>query len=345
MNSVFAGMRDRGPRLLRRAGRRTNLALLILLTGAFLTGWLAFAAATPVRSTLATTGHGLLGLGVVALVPWKSVIIRRAPMIWITSLALVAVIAVCLLAGFAEVFGGYRIIANISPLQVHVGAAIIAVPLLVWHMVRHPPRRQFRRADLSRRNLLRSGAFALGVGAAYAALEGLGTLTGLPSARRSSTGSHRIDPLARPATIWLFDRVQRLDAARPVNVAGVLFTPAELSDRSGIIQARLDCTGGWFADADWTAVPLSDLISHDRLKSAGSVIVTSVTGYRRRFDAKDASTLWLATACEGQPLTAGTGAPVRLVVPNRRGFWWVKWVASVQLSDQPALAQSPFPLQ
>src|SRR5215211_277937 len=153
-------------RLLRRAGRRTNLGLLLLLIGAFLTGWLAFAAATPPRSTLATVGHGLLGLGVVALVPWKSVIIRRARLIWIGSIGLIAVIAVCLLSGFAQVFGGYRIVAGISPLQVHVGAAIVAVPLLAWHVERHHNGRQLRRADLSRRNLLRTGAYAFGIGPA-----------------------------------------------------------------------------------------------------------------------------------------------------------------------------------
>lgn len=341
---MAAGIRSPA-RLLRRAGRRTNLALLLLLIGAFLTGWLAFAAATPPRSTLATVGHGLLGLGVIALVPWKSVIIRRARLVWIASIGLIAVIAVCLLSGFAQVFGGYRIVAGISPLQVHVGAAIVAVPLLGWHVLRHRIARQLRRADLSRRNLLRTGAFALGIGASYAVLEGAGALTGLPSARRISTGSHRLDPLVRPATIWLFDRVPALNAAHPVDVAGVLMTPAELASRTRVIRARLDCTGGWFADADWTAVPLSELIPPDRLASAASLVVTSVTGYRRRFEAQNADALWLATGCQGRPLTAGTGAPIRLVAPGRRGFWWVKWVASVELSDRPAFAQPPFPLQ
>lgn len=330
---------------LRRAGRRTNTALLILLAGAFLSGWLAFAAATPQRSTLATVGHGLLGLGVVVLVPWKSVIIRRARLIWIASLSLVAVIILCLLAGLTQVFVGYRVFAGVSPLQVHVGAAIVAVPLLLWHVLRHRTHRPLRRVDLSRRNLVRTGAFALGIGAGYAALEGIGSLAGLPSAHRSSTGSHRLDPLTRPPTIWLFDRVPKLDGAHPVEVDGVAWTPGELSSRSQIVPARLDCTGGWFVDATWNAVPVSELIPPDRLMSASSLVVTSVTGYRRRFDPRDAGGLWLATGCEGRRLTPGTGAPVRLVASNRRGFWWVKWVASVDLSDQPAVAQPPFPLQ
>jgi DMSO/TMAO reductase YedYZ molybdopterin-dependent catalytic subunit len=74
-------------------------------------------------------------------------------------------------------------------------------------------------------------------------------------------------------------------------------------------------------------------------------VVTSVTGYRRTFPVSDANALWLVVACQGGPLTAATGAPVRLVTPGRRGFWWVKWVARVELSDAPDWRQLPFPSQ
>src|SRR5918998_2053244 len=150
-------MAGRGSLLLRRAGRRTNLALLIVLVGAFLSGWAAFAAGTEVPSRLATVGHGLLGLGVVVLTPWKTVVARRAPSLRLASLGLAGVIIVCLAAGFVEVFAGYGLVAGISPVQVHVGAALVAVPLLVWHLLRHP-RQVARRTDLSRRSLLRAGA-------------------------------------------------------------------------------------------------------------------------------------------------------------------------------------------
>ena len=50
---------------LRRAGRRTNVALLVVLVGAVATGVLAFAAGTPIPARLATVVHGLFGLAVV----------------------------------------------------------------------------------------------------------------------------------------------------------------------------------------------------------------------------------------------------------------------------------------
>ena len=329
----------------RRAGRRTNVALLIVLVGAFLSGWAAFAAGTDVPSRVTTIGHGLLGLGVVALTPWKTVVARRAPVLRLASLGLAVVIVVCLIAGFVEVFAGYGLVAGISPIQVHVGAAFVAVPLLTWHLVRHRGGQALRRSDLGRRQLLRTAGFMAGIGAAYAVLEGVGRLAGLPSARRIASGSHRIAPEAVPATIWLFDRVPTLPADHRVRVDGREVSVVELAAEAVPVPARLDCTSGWFADAEWSGVALTTLIPRDRLAAASSILVTSVTGYQRRFPVADADALWLATGFQGGPLTRGTGAPVRLVAPGRRGFWWVKWVASVELSDTPAYAQSPFPLQ
>jgi DMSO/TMAO reductase YedYZ molybdopterin-dependent catalytic subunit len=40
----------------------------------------------------------------------------------------------------------------------------------------------------------------------------------------------------------------------------------------------------------------------------------------------------LATHVGGEALAEGHGAPVRLVVPGRRGYQWVKWVGRVTVS-------------
>ena len=77
---------------------------------------------------------------------------------------------------------------------------------------------------------------------------------------------------------------------------------------------------------------------------AASIKVVSATGYSRRFPIEDLENLWLATRVGREPLRAGHGAPVRLVAPGRRGFWWVKWVTSVETSNLPWWMQSPFPL-
>jgi hypothetical protein len=329
---------------LRRASRRTNVALLVVLVGAVATGVLAFAAGTPIPARLATLVHGLFGLAIVLLVPWKTVIVRRAPILRVASLVLAVLIAVCIASGLVEVFGGYGVIWRLSPMQVHVGSAAVAAPLVAWHVLRHR-RQRLRRLDLSRRTLLRTGVLAASVATTYAALEGLGRLAGAASASRIATGSHYVRPDAIPATIWLFDQVPALGPGDHVHVAGTKLAVADLTSRSTTVAARLDCTSGWYTDAEWTAVSLADLLPTEQLATAASIEVVSMTGYRRRFPADEARSLWLATGYQGQPLRSAHGAPVRLVAPHRRGFWWVKWVTSVKLSDVPALAQSAFPLQ
>ncbi len=75
-----------------------------------------------------------------------------------------------------------------------------------------------------------------------------------------------------------------------------------------------------------------------------SVGIRSVTGFGRRFPLGDLESLLLATRVGGRPLSRGHGFPARIVAPGRRGFWWVKWVASVEVAQTPWWWQPPFPL-
>ena len=79
-----------------------------------------------------------------------------------------------------------------------------------------------------------------------------------------------------------------------------------------------------------------------RTGATGSVQVVSRTGYRRRLPLSD--DLLLAVDVGGAPLSIGHGAPVRLVVPGRRGYHWVKWVARVEHDNRPWWQQVPLPL-
>jgi DMSO/TMAO reductase YedYZ molybdopterin-dependent catalytic subunit len=53
----------------------------------------------------------------------------------------------------------------------------------------------------------------------------------------------------------------------------------------------------------------------------------------------------LALDVAGRPLSHGHGAPARLVVPDHRGFDWVKWVVRVTVNDSGDFWQPPLPLQ
>jgi DMSO/TMAO reductase YedYZ molybdopterin-dependent catalytic subunit len=125
------------------------------------------------------------------------------------------------------------------------------------------------------------------------------------------------------------------------------WTYAELAGFTDRVEAVLDCTGGWYARVAWEGARLDRLLPPGALERAGStasVVVASATGYRRRLPLADAGTLLLATRLDGRPLAAGHGFPARLVAPGRRGFWWVKWVVSVDLDPSPWWRQPPFPL-
>ncbi|HEX2185427.1 MAG TPA: hypothetical protein VHN78_07965, partial [Chloroflexota bacterium] len=58
------------------AGRRTNVALLVLMTGAFASGLLMWGVGSG-WARWPTILHGALGIAIVAMAPWKSAVSRR----------------------------------------------------------------------------------------------------------------------------------------------------------------------------------------------------------------------------------------------------------------------------
>ncbi|MGZ4551162.1 MAG: molybdopterin-dependent oxidoreductase [Blastococcus sp.] len=339
------------PALPRRAGRRTNLALLGLLLLAFLTGVLAYGVGTPTAATVIVAIHGAAGLGLLLLVPWKAVIVRRswsrAASTRTPATVLGVLVVITVLTGVLHAIG----VAPLSMLLIHVGIAVCTAPLLLVHSWGR--RQRPHRTDLSRRTLLRAGALAAGAAMLWAAGEGALRLTGAPGADRRGTGSLERgtdDPTAMPVTQWFTDTVPGGTRDAITVVVGDQQARIPVGDlvRGDRVRAVLDCTGGWYAAQDWAGVRLDRLLGEvtgTRLAADGSVDVISRTGYRRRLPLRDASSLLLATSASGQPLSDGHGAPVRLIAPGRRGFWWVKWVERIEVVDAPWWRQPPFPLQ
>ncbi len=332
--------------------RWTNLALLVLLGSAFTSGWVAFFYGTaPSRWSLLV--HAASGFAIVALMPWKSAIavhgIRRRRRGWPASLVFTALVLASVVAGLLHSSGLLVAVGPFSAMEVHVGAALVAIPFALWHVAAR--RIPLRRSDLSRRMLLRSGVVLASAAVGYAASEGIVRFVNLPGARRRFTGSYAIgslQPEQLPVTQWMFDPVPAVSAGTwrlSIQSGGTMrrWTYDELLAFDDRVRATLDCTGGFYSEQDWSGVWLSRLLPST--SGALSLLVQASTGYSRRFPIEEASRLLLATRLGGTALDAGHGFPVRLVAPHRRGFWWVKWVTAIRLETVPSWWQAPFPTQ
>ena len=322
-----------------------------MLLFAFGTGVATVAIGSPNGAWVAI-GHGICGVAVVLLIPWKSRVVRgglrRARLSRWLSLLLAALALATLIAGLGYATGLVRSIAGEPGLWVHIAVALALVPLLLWHVWARGIRP--RRTDLSRRALLRAGVLAAGATGLYAAGGAAISVLGLPGARRRFTGSYEtasFRPEAMPSTSWLLDAVPAIDPDRwrlTTNDGHGRreLTLAELTASGTRVRATLDCTSGWYSHQDWTGVPLGTLVH--RGPGTQSVYVHSVTGYWVRFPGHDLDRLLLATQVGGAPLSADHGFPVRLVAPGRRGYWWVKWVDRIEVQTTPSWWQPPFPI-
>ncbi len=95
------------------------------------------------------------------------------------------------------------------------------------------------------------------------------------------------------------------------------------------VTAVLDCTSGWALETTWRGVPLASVL---QIPDRASIRVRSVTGWSTILTAAEARSAVLATSVAGGPLPIENGAPCRLVVPDRRGLDWVKWVQEVAVA-------------
>lgn len=324
------------------AGRQTNLALLWATVLALVTGVGAFIVGTS-GGLWVVIAHGVVALVVVALIPSKTSIInrgmRRRRSGRVMSVVVAVFAAVTLITGFMLVSGESSRVGPLTTMQLHVGFGLTTVILTLVHTWQRPA--PHRATDLQRRNLLRAGGVLAAAGGLWLLVEGTLDLAGWRGGRRRFTGSHEIsDPRAIPATQWINDRVQHLDANQHIVSlpdATVMAGDLEGTDK---LEATLDCTGGWYTTQVWSGTRIDRLVDGT---TGASIVVRSTTGYWRRFPAEHASDLLLATHLAGEPLPDGNGGPVRLVAPGRRGYWWVKWVDRVEVDDRPPWWQPPLP--
>ena len=134
-----------------------------------------------------------------------------------------------------------------------------------------------------------------------------------------------------------------------LRVDGLVRTPAELSlaelraMKSRTQITRHDCVEGWSAIAQWTGVPLGEILSRVGPASTVRYVVfhcadpmdESGTRYYESIGLDDAhhpQTI-LAYALNGKPLPVANGAPVRVRVERQLGYKMAKYIMRIELVE------------
>ena len=96
----------------------------------------------------------------------------------------------------------------------------------------------------------------------------------------------------------------------------------------------LPCVEGWSDEGIWKGVRLADVLKKAGVRdSARTVVFKSPGGYTTLLTTADvtATDPVLAYGVNGGRLPDQQGYPLRLVVPHKLGYKWIKWVTEIDL--------------
>lgn len=318
------------------------LAVLVLAMAA--TGLLSLRAGAPETAWLFTL-HAVLGGALLAasILKLRRSVPRAARAGRWRRLALGGAVSFGVMAaltgGFLWVASGELLtVGSWTVLTLHAWIGLLVVPFVIVHVLPHRWRvlRATARDRVSRRTVLAVGGLALAGVALFGAASIVDRLRG---GVRRFTGSRWLPTGGiPPATTFFGEPTPPIDpAAWRLSVMTANGSRAWTLDEIRALgetqlAAVLDCTSGWAIETGWRGVPLTAVLGSASAagSTAPSIKVTSVTGWSTVLDPGIARTAFLATGVAGIDLPAANGAPCRLVVPDRRGLDWVKWVADIR---------------
>lgn len=337
-----------------------NLSLIIILLTLVLTGYLGLVNGQE-RAAWRLWLHGAAAYALMVLFIWKSRIIwdaygrkKRWTRPRITFAIMLTLLLLVVLMGLLWTFYGPLYLGGFSLLSLHIYLALPVMALVGWHVWRM--RFIFWVKGAADRRLFVGTAVSAIAGAWLWWLVGRGKQwAGQPGAERRFTGSYEQGSFTGrfPTVSWLFDAPDPVDITTwKLTVDGAVARPLSIGyemlwGMTAVSQeATLDCTGGWYSTQVWYGVKLRDVLAEAGVwDTAVSITVTSISHYQRRFALTELDDMLLAYWVADESLSHGHGAPVRLVVPHRRGYDWVKWVTHIHVNTTSAIWQSPLPLR
>jgi len=325
-----------------------NLALATLL--ALLTGLVSLISGSPQQWAVFAL-HAVAGFWIGVLLwgklrrVWPRIIhLRRWDRRTIYGLLTLLFVAGTLGSGIWWAEGGNWDVADFNLLNWHILLGMILALALLLHMFVRA--RRLRRRDLAgRRRLLHSGALFAGSAGLWPVQQMGNRALTLPGASERFTGSRESMSYAGnafPISSWVADHPRPLDSQTwRLFLSGAIITARELSydelvATTDVLEATLDCTGGFYSTHRWRGVRIGSLFPAGTLHAdARFISCVSVTGYRWSLPLEEARNALLATHVEDEPLSHEHGFPLRLVAPGRRGFEWVKWIVRIDVLTAP----------
>ncbi len=266
-------------------------------------------------------------------------------------------------SGLYMLFHYYYTVTNIppgfKPVQLHLWAALLAVPLIAAHLGSHfleairglsEERRELaaetvRSPESARRVLTRrafmSTVLAGGVGLALAyqntslvnrSVAGL-FIGRIPKEERGGPGDFPVETLfGKKDDVNIND--WRLHIEGAVQDATDLTYDELLAMPSVTRKIRISCVSGWTAQPIWTGPLVRDVLARAGAdRDAKSVNFHSLSGYGLTWHAHllTGDEAILATHVNGAPLSANHGFPVRLIVPGYPGQNMVKQIDKITI--------------
>ncbi|UCH88216.1 MAG: molybdopterin-dependent oxidoreductase [Thermoplasmata archaeon] len=127
-----------------------------------------------------------------------------------------------------------------------------------------------------------------------------------------------------------------------LKITGLVENPINLTydnitsfpDTSAVVT--LKCVSGPYGTAEWTGVKLNYILNLAGIKpGAKEVIFYAEDGFSSSLTVEDAKAddVILAYVMNGETLPVDHGYPLRLVVPGKYGYKWVKWITEIEVVD------------
>ncbi len=298
--------------------------------------------------------HRMTGFALIILLPWKAITIYRSlfrgmqktfDRSWVIfaswgMLHFMLIIIILALIWMWRI-GPYSVLAQ-TLIAWHWILGLLIIPWLFLHTWRRWPN-PTRQDLLSRRSFLQ----LMGVAGAGIVLGELANILALAQSNaqepRRFTGSRGFGsyagndfPIFGEATILVDPGAWRLSIVGAVASPLALTYQELLAEASHTRDATIDCTSGWYSMQNWQGVPLTALLAQaGAVEGAAGVRLYSETGYHHTYPIEEAHSILLATHVSGEVLAPRHGFPLRAVVPDRRGWFWVKWLTRIDVLDSP----------